>query len=104
MTARFHTVVRAGALLAINILFVNLWGFAGLSKVRDGIPPWFGDKFGKTLLGSFPGLTITFWLLSISELLAFGLALLALLKLEFLERKPLRLLPSALLWSLFVFL
>ncbi len=104
MSSHAHTFLRSGALLAINLLFLNIWGFAGISKVRDGIPPWFGDKFGKTFFASFPGLSATFWLLALSELLALALAVLALLSAEFLERRPLKLLPGALVWSLFVFL
>ena len=97
-------VVRAGSLLAINLLFLMVWGFAGISKVRDGVPSWFDGKFGKTFLGSFPGLSATFWLLTLSELLAFGLMIAALVRLEFLERKSTTLLPLALVWSLLVFL
>ncbi|HWN93781.1 MAG TPA: hypothetical protein VNT99_02000 [Methylomirabilota bacterium] len=96
-------IVRAGALLAINCLFLNVWGFAAIGKLMDGIPPWFDGKFGKTFLASFPGLTATFWLLAISELLAFALAVLALGRGEFLERKPAKFLPATLAWSLFVF-
>jgi hypothetical protein len=61
MNSRFPLSIRAGTLLAINILFLILWGFAGLGKLIDGVPPWFEGKFGKTLFASFPGLTATFW-------------------------------------------
>jgi hypothetical protein len=97
-------LVRSAALLAINLLFLTVWGFAATGKLMNGMPSWFPGKFGKTFLGTFPGLTATFWLLTLSELLALMLALAALLRLEFLERKPLRVLPAALAWSLFVFL
>ena len=98
-----YRIVRAGALLAINLLFLSIWGFAAIGKLMDGMPSWFGTKFGKTFLSSFPGLTVTFWLLAISELLAFALAVIALFGAEFVECKPLRFLPVALAWSLFVF-
>lgn len=104
MNSRFPLLVRAGALLAINILFLILWGFAGIGKLIDGVPPWFEGKFGKTFFASFPGLTATFWLLALSELLAFGLAAIALFSGDFLGRKPAKLLPAMLVWSLFVFL
>ena len=103
MNSHFPRNVRAAALLAINLLCLSVWGFAAVSKVTDGIPPWFDGKFGKTFLASFPGLLTTFWLLAVSELLALGLAVLALLCGEFLERKPPRFLPVMLAWSLFVF-
>jgi hypothetical protein len=96
-------IIRAAALLAINLLFLNLWGFASLSKLIHGTPPWFADKFGQTFLASVPGLTALFWMLTVSELLAFALAVLALVTGEFLERKPPLALPAMLVWSLFVF-
>ena len=96
-------IARAGALLAVNLLFISVWGFAGISKVMNGMPSYFPDKFGKTFLGSFPGLTATFWLLTLSELFALSLAVVALARAEFLERKAAAVLPVMLAWSLFVF-
>ena len=96
-------VLRAGALLAINLLFLMVWGFAGIGKVADGMPSWFGDKFGRTLLASFPGLTGAFWWLTISEVFAFAFAGGALLRGEFLGRRPPLFLCALLVWSLFVF-
>jgi hypothetical protein len=90
------------ALLAINLLYVIIWGCAGIDKVKPGIPSWFGDKFGQTFLARFPGLTGTFWLLTLSELAAFALAIAALCHLEFISRKPL-FLTLMLAWSLLVF-
>ena len=94
---------RIGALLAINLLFLMVWGFGGLGKLQSGVPSWFGDKFGATILAKFPGLTASFWLLTVAELLAFALALLALLRGEFLGRRPTTWLGLMLVWSLFVF-
>jgi hypothetical protein len=96
-------IARAGALLAINLLFIIVWGFAGISKVMNGMPSYFPGKFGKTFLATFPGLSATFWLLALSELLALSLAVVALVRAEFLERKPTAVLPAMLAWSLFVF-
>jgi hypothetical protein len=96
-------VLRAGALLAINLLFLMVWGFAGIGKVVDGMPSWFADKFGRTLLASFPGLTGAFWWLTISEIFAFAFAGGALLRGEFLGRRPPLFLCALLVWSLFVF-
>ena len=100
---RLPRIARSGALLAINLLFISVWGFAGISKVMNGMPSWFPGKFGKTFLGTFPGLTATFWLLALSELLALALAVVALARVEFLERKATMVLPLMLTWSLFVF-
>lgn len=99
-----RALVRPGTLLAINLLFVMVRGFAGIGKLIDGMPTWFGAKFGKTFFATFPGLMVTFWLLAVSELLALVLVFAALVRREFLERKPAWFLPSALVWSLFVFL
>jgi hypothetical protein len=97
-------LVRSAALLAINLLFLMVWGFAGIDKLLHGVPSWFDGKFGKTFLASFPGLTATFWLLAVSELLAFALAIAALVRIEFLRQRPAIFLSGTLVWSLFVFL
>lgn len=94
---------RIGALLAINLLFLMVWGFTGLGKVHGGVPSWFGDKFGATFLARFPGLTVSFWLLAAAEVLAFALALVALFRGEFLGRRQPTWLTVMLVWSLFVF-
>jgi hypothetical protein len=94
---------RCGALLAINLLFLMVWGFTGLGKLASGYPAWFPDKFGPTLLAKFPGLTASFWLLAGAEVLAFGLAVVALFRGEFLGRRPPTWLTWLLVWSLFVF-
>jgi len=104
MNPRIAAITRSGVVLAINLLFLMVWGFAGIGKLLDGVPSWFDGKFGKTFMATFPGLFATFWMLAISELLAFALAVAALVSGEFLGRKPLKLIPVALVWSLFVFL
>ena len=79
-----HLVFRAAALLAINLLFLMVWGFTGVRKLIDGPPSWFPQKFGGTILAKFPGLAGTFWILALGETLAFALAAAALLRGEFL--------------------
>src|SRR5688572_13476720 len=100
---KFARLSIRGALLAINLLFLMVWGFTGIGKLIAGIPPWFGEKFGQTFFASFPGLSATFWILAISEVVAFVLAVLALATGEFLGRRAPRLLQLMLMWSLFVF-
>jgi hypothetical protein len=97
-------ILRTGTLLAINLLFLMIWGFAGISKVVDGMPSWFGGKFGSTFLAKFPGLTATFWILAVSELAGLALAIVALARAEFARRQPPLYLGGTLVWSLFVFL
>ena len=95
---------RLGALLAINLLFLMIWGFQGLGKAMKGMPSWFDSKFGNTVLAKFPGLTASFWLLTGAELLAFALAAIALVRGEFLGWCRPTWLSLTLTWSLFVFL
>lgn len=104
MKSNLLQLFRAAALLAINLLYLMVWGFATISKVIDGMPPWFGDKFGATILGKVLGLSATFWILTVSELLAFALAGVALLRFEFARGRPPTVLTATLVWSLFVFL
>jgi hypothetical protein len=92
---------RSGPLLAINLLFLTLWGFAGIGKFVSGMPEWFPVKFGPTLLGKFPGVAASFWILAALEVVGFALGLVALIRLEFL-REPLWL-ARMLTWSLLTF-
>lgn len=91
------------ALLAIQLLFLMVWGFAGIGKLVQGKPSWFGEKFGGTFLARFPGLDATFWLLALGEVLAFGLAAAALIRGEFLRAAEPLWTRWMLVWSLFVF-
>lgn len=100
---KLQPILQRAALLAINLLFLMLWGFAGIGKVSTGMPSWFGEKFGRTFLATFPGLAASFWLLAISELLAFAFATMALLRGEFIRQRPPTWLTTTLVWSLFVF-
>lgn len=101
---KFPLLIRPATLLAINLLLLMIWGFAAWSKVRDGVPAWFGGKFGETFLATFPGLSATFWMLTVSEVVAFALALAALVRLEFLRQGTATWLSLTTVWSLFVFL
>ena len=103
MNPTVTTWLRIAALLAINLLFLMVWGFTGIGKLIDGPPAWFPEKFGATILAKFPGLTATFWLLAIGVVLAFGLAVAALVRGEFLGKRPPLLLAAMLVWSLFLF-
>lgn len=103
MNEQLQTLIQRGALLAINLLFLMVWGFTGIGKILSGLPSWFGEKFGQTFLARFPGLAPSFWLLTAAEVLAFSLALAALARAEFLPRRPPTCLALMLVWSLFVF-
>ncbi len=95
---------RLPVLLAINLLFLMVWGFAGFGKFEDGYPGWFEEVFGKTVLGRFPGTRAAYWGIAVLEVLGAMLALGALVRLEFLGRRsPDWLLATGVL-SLFVFI
>ena len=94
---------RPATLLAINLLLVMVWGFAGTGKVIDGRPGWFAEKFGGTILAQFPGLAASFWLLTAAEVGTGILAVGALVRREFLGQRPAAWLTAALVASLFVF-
>ena len=96
MKASPASQARGGALLAIHLLFLMAWGFAGIGKIVSGYPAWFGDTFGKTLLAKFPGLTLSY------GSLASALAACAPLDGGFLGRRAPTKLTWMLVWSLFV--
>ena len=83
--AIFSNFIRAGALLAINRLFLATWALAGPAKFGSGgVPQWFVDSFGKSLLTAFPGMAVAYYSIAILETLAAVAALVALVKGEFL--------------------
>ena len=91
-------------MLAINLLLLMVWGFAGFDKVQHGMPAWFEAKFSPTILGRVPGVTASFWLLTAAELFGFGLALVALVRGDFVRRSTPVWLMAATTWSLWIFL
>lgn len=104
MDERLRRWSENGVVLAINGLFLMVWGFAGVGKIRDGMPGWFAEKFGPTLLGTFPGVKAAFWGLAGAELLGAVLASVSLLRVEFLRAAPAVWLEVGVVWSLFLFL
>jgi hypothetical protein len=95
--------VRSAALLSIILLFLSTWGLAGPGKLTGGLPPWFADKFGSTFLATFPGLTVSFYSVVLGEVLAALLALVALVRLEFLPGRSTAFTQYTLVASLFLF-
>ena len=101
--AWIQRLLRAAALLAITAMYLTVWGFSGIGKLIAGYPQWFADKFGATLLATVPGLRAGYWILALSEVLGFALALGSLLRGEAFGRRPPVVLNAMLVWSLFVF-
>lgn len=88
---------------AITLLFLQIWGFAAASKWTGGQPAWFAEKFGPTILGRFPGVAASFWLVTLAETVTFLLVLASLLRGEFLRPGAPAWLTAGLLASLWVF-
>lgn len=95
--------IRPAALLAILLLFLSTWGLAGPGKLTSAPPAWFADKFGPTFLGTFPGITASYYSIALGETLAALLALVALVRLEFLPGRPTVVTQWMLVLSLFIF-
>lgn len=95
--------IRPAALLSILLLFATTWGMAGPGKLLSGPPEWFSGKFGTTFLATFPGLTVSFYSLALGEVAAAVLALLALLRLEFLPGRSTAFTQWMLVLSLLLF-
>ncbi len=105
MNSRIQAILSGATLLAVNLLYFMVWGFAAIGKFREGMPAWFAEKFGGTLLGVFPGPRVAFWLLAAVEFVGLGLALVALCRGEFVRgNRGTPVLHATVVWSLFVFL
>ena len=96
--------LRTAVLMLLPLLLAMLWGFPGVGKLLGGgVPSWFADQFGKTLLAKAPGLTLSYYSIALLESLAALLALGSLLRGEFLRAPPPALLYLALVTSLLLF-
>lgn len=97
-------LVRTGVYVLVPALLALLWGFSGAAKLlAGGVPAWFTEQFGATILAKVPGLTISFFSLAILETLAAVIALGSLLRGEFLRSGRPVVLYAALLASLVLF-
>lgn len=97
-------IVRPAVLALTPALLAMLWGFSGVAKLRaGGVPGWFSEQFGATILAKVPGLTISFYSIAIFETLAALIAALSLLRAEFLRSGRPVMLYVALLTSLALF-
>jgi hypothetical protein len=95
---------RCGALLSILLLFLVTWGLAGPKKLfSSGVPEWFTGKFGETFLATVPGMWVSFYSVALFETVAALLALIALVRLEFLPRRALDFTYATVVASLLIF-
>lgn len=78
--------LRATTYALTSLLLLMVWGFPGIAKLLSGgVPKWFSEQFGKTILATFPGLPASYYLIAILESLAAIAALLSLLRAEFIR-------------------
>jgi peptidoglycan/LPS O-acetylase OafA/YrhL len=89
--------------LAIYWVFAAMWLWSAPEKLTDPVPQWFSDQFGPTFVDTFPGLTLSWRLAGIAELVAGLLFLLSLVLLEFLPGRRKTVLLAALAVSACIF-
>ena len=97
-------LITVGTRLAITLLMLATWCLAGPPKfVGGGVPAWFVDSFGKSMLGTFPGMTVSYYSIAVLETLAGLGALVALLRGEVFRQQRAAWLEGTLVLSLLVF-
>jgi hypothetical protein len=102
---RVFSLVTAGKLLPLYLLFLSTFGLAAWSKLSvPGVPAWFETQFATTFLNAFPGaLALNFYLIAVLEaLVATGFAV-SLARREFLPGRGRAWLLSSLLLAELVF-
>ncbi len=57
--------------LVVNLLVLELWGFASIGKIHSGVPNWFIELFKNTHFEMIPGLSASFWMIVAAEFTAF---------------------------------
>jgi hypothetical protein len=91
-------------LLPVYLIFISVFGMAGLSKWLGGIPPYFEKQFAGSILDLFPGaLTVNFYFIALLETVVTLTFILSLVKREFLPSRSPNILKYALVFASFVF-
>lgn len=104
LPSKLHSIARSAAFLLISLLLAITWGFSSAGKIlAGGVPEWFTSTFANTFLAKFPGLWISFYSITLLELLAALAAVGSLFSFEFLLRRPPFLLVASIILSLGIF-
>lgn len=91
--------------LSITLLLGVTWIIPAYNKISGGgVPPWFGERFGGTILAQFPGLAASYWSIVVLEAIAALLVVASLATGEFLGKKGAPLLKAAALLSILLFI
>lgn len=65
---RIHADLK---LLPVYALMIPMWLSAGVSKLMEGgVPAWFQAKFGSSLIATFPGVPLAFYMIAVLETVA----------------------------------
>ncbi len=97
-------LITVGTRLSIALLMLATWCLAGPPKfMGGGVPTWFIDSFGKSMLGAFPGMTVSYYSIAVLETLAGLGALVALLRGEVFRQQRANWLEGTLVLSLLIF-
>ncbi len=97
-------LISIGTRLSITLLMLATWCLAGPPKfMGGGVPAWFVDSFGKSMLGTFPGMIVSYYSIAVLETLAGLGALAALLRGEVFRRQRAVWLEGTLVLSLLIF-
>jgi hypothetical protein len=104
LTDIHHRLLRAAVLGLVAVMLAMLWGFPGVGKLlAGGVPNWFTEQFGKTILAKAPGLTLSFYSIGAMECLTALVASASLFRGEFLRQRSPLMLYLAILLTLVLF-
>ena len=93
---------------AIYFLLLNIMGLASIGKIQGllpgaGAPAFLEQTFANTFLATFPGVTIAWWIIALLEFAVAVLAIISIIRLEFLPNRRKSWLMLSLAVSLAVF-
>lgn len=89
MTGRIAHFVKY---FAIYFLILNVMGLAGIGKLQGlfagaGAPEFLQQLFGDTFIATFPGVNAAWWIIAIVECLVAVLAIISIIRLEFMPER-----------------
>lgn len=93
---------------AIYFLLLNIMGLASIGKIQGllsgaGAPEYLQQTFANTFLSTFPGVTLAWWIIALLEFAVAVLAIISIIRLEFLPTRRKSWLMLSLAVSLGVF-
>jgi hypothetical protein len=83
MEAAYHYVKYA----AIYLMFGLTMGISSIEKLTEAVPDWFAEQFAGTFVETFPGLSTSWLVAGVLEVLTAVLILVSVVRLEFMPGK-----------------